>query len=219
MEIDKEMLEKVVQTGRQAALAAGAVLRQNYSKPHQITMKGAIDPVTESDLQSQEMIIALIRQSFPDHGILAEETPGEEAAAHGGSRLRQNRRLAAGSSTLWTAPSTSPTAIRPSASPSPSRRRGGWNTAWSTTLCGMSFLRPGGGRGPVLNGQPIQVSTIDRLERALVATGFPYDIRERLPETLARLGRIMGIGPGAAPGRVRRPGPVLRGLRPLRRLL
>ena len=49
LELDKEMLDKVAQIGRQAALAAGAVLRQNYYKPHQITMKGAIDPVTESD--------------------------------------------------------------------------------------------------------------------------------------------------------------------------
>ena len=48
------------------------------------------------------------------------------------------------------------------------------------------------GQGASLNGQPIKVSTIDRLERALVATGFPYDIRERLPETLARMGRILG---------------------------
>ena len=30
-----------------------------------------------------------------------------------------------------------------------------------------------------------------RLDRALIATGFPYDIRERVPETLARLGRML----------------------------
>ena len=33
-----------------------------------------------------------------------------------------------------------------------------------------------------------------------MATGFPYDIRERLPETLARLGRIMGIAQGLRRG-------------------
>jgi myo-inositol-1(or 4)-monophosphatase len=67
------MMEKVIRTGRQAALSAGAILRQNYLKPHRVTLKGAIDPVTETDLQSQETIIALIRQTFPDHGFLAEE--------------------------------------------------------------------------------------------------------------------------------------------------
>jgi myo-inositol-1(or 4)-monophosphatase len=70
------ILNKAIEVGRQAALAAGAVLRQNYLKPQHITLKSAIDPVTETDLQSQETIINLIRQTFPDHGFLAEEIVG-----------------------------------------------------------------------------------------------------------------------------------------------
>jgi myo-inositol-1(or 4)-monophosphatase len=30
----------------------------------------------------------------------------------------------------------------------------------------------------------------------LVATGFPYDIRQRLPETLARMGRFLAVSQG-----------------------
>ena len=71
------MPDKIAQIGRQAALAAGAVMRQNYQKPHEITLKGAIDPVTETDFQCQEIIIGMIRQAFPDHGFLAEERGGE----------------------------------------------------------------------------------------------------------------------------------------------
>ena len=41
---------------------------------------------------------------------------------------------------------------------------------------------------------------MDRLERALVATGFPYDIRERVPETLARLGRMLANTQGVRRG-------------------
>ncbi|MBM4274723.1 MAG: inositol monophosphatase, partial [Deltaproteobacteria bacterium] len=52
------------------------------------------------------------------------------------------------------------------------------------------------GQGATMNGHPIRVSTTDRLDRALLATGFPYDIRERLPETLARLGRMLGVAQG-----------------------
>jgi len=52
------------------------------------------------------------------------------------------------------------------------------------------------GEGALVNGQPIRVSRTDRLERALVATGFPYDIRERLPETTARLARVLGVVQG-----------------------
>jgi myo-inositol-1(or 4)-monophosphatase len=204
LQIDQERLEKVVQTGRQAALAAGAVLRQNYYKPHQITMKGVIDPVTESDLQSQEMIIALIRQQFPDHDFLAEETTGEAAPP----------------------PPAAP--YGPARGPEPPPWRwiidpldGTVNFAHGYPAFCVSIACEAAGRleygvvydplrdelfearrgqGAVLNGRAIQVSGLDRLERALVATGFPYDIRQRLPETLARLGRIMGTAQGLRRG-------------------
>ena len=195
LEVDKEMLEEIVQVGRQAALAAGAVLRQNYYQPHQITMKGAIDPVTESDLQSQEMIIALLSQSFPGHGFLAEEDVGQpppavptEAApyrwiidpldgtvnfAHGYPAFCVSIALEAAG-------------------------RLAYGVIYDPLREELFEARRG--QGASLNGQPIKVSTVDRLERALVATGFPYDIRERLPETLARLGRIMGIAQGLRRG-------------------
>ena len=57
--------ELIRQVGRQAALAAGALLRQNYEKPHDITMKSAIDPVTESDFASQQLIVNLIQPDLP----------------------------------------------------------------------------------------------------------------------------------------------------------
>ena len=52
------------------------------------------------------------------------------------------------------------------------------------------------GGGASLNGRSIRVSTTGRLDRALVATGFPYDIRERVQETMARLGRVVAAVQG-----------------------
>ena len=64
------------------------------------------------------------------------------------------------------------------------------------TLYGMSFSRPGGEGGPSSTAGPFRSPGPTRLDRALLATGFPYDIRERLPETLARLGRMVGVAQG-----------------------
>ena len=183
------MLDQISRVGRQAALAAGAVMRLNYLKPHQVTMKGAIDPVTETDLQAQEMIIGLIRQAFPDHGFLAEEAGAGQ---------------------------------KPSLKDSPNRwiidpLDGTVNFAHGFPMfcVSIAFEAQGSleygvvydplrdelfegkkGGGAFVNGKSIRVSKTASLERALLATGFPYDIRERLPETMARLGRLLGAAQG-----------------------
>jgi myo-inositol-1(or 4)-monophosphatase len=38
------------------------------------------------------------------------------------------------------------------------------------------------------------------MDRALIATGFPYDIRARVPETLGRLGRMLAHTQGVRRG-------------------
>ena len=195
------MSDKIAQIGRQAALAAGAVMRQNYPKPHQITMKGAIDPVTETDFQCQEIIIGMIRRAFPDHGFLAEERGGEDVGQP---------------------PSAVPEITHPGlaweSDPLPTCRwiidplDGTVNFAHGFPMFCVSIaceadgvleygviydplrdelFEARRGAGASLNGRPIRVSATARLDRALIATGFPYDIRARVPETLARLGRML----------------------------
>ncbi len=202
--MDEEFLDRIAAAGRQAALAAGAVLRQNYYKPHRITYKGVIDPVTESDIQSQEMITALIRQTFPDHGFLAEETQGADK----GEQPPPAAALA------W---EEDPPAYRWIIDP----LDGTVNFAHGYPAFCVSIALEAAGTlqygviydplrdelfearkdgGAFRNGQPIQVSKTARLDRALVTTGFPYDIRERLPETLARLGRLLGVAQGVRRG-------------------
>jgi myo-inositol-1(or 4)-monophosphatase len=196
--MDLEMLDQVKHVGRQAALAAGALLKLSYEKPHDITLKGAIDPVTESDFASQETIISLIRQTFPDHGILAEE---EDLAAGEGGKGQG-----------------------PSQETKPPRHRwiidpldGTVNFAHGFPMFCVSIafeaagvveygvvfdpmreelFEASRGGGAFMNGQRLKVSRVDTLERGLLATGFPYDIRNRLPETLARMGRAMATAQG-----------------------
>ncbi|MBM4301558.1 MAG: inositol monophosphatase [Deltaproteobacteria bacterium] len=206
------MPDKIAQIGRQAALAAGAVMRQNYPKPHQITMKGAIDPVTETDYECQEIILAMLRQAFPDHGFLAEERGGEGVVGPPPPAAREP----ALPGLAWEGDPLSP-ACRWIIDP----LDGTVNFAHGFPMFCVSIaceadgaleygviydplrdelFEASRGGGASLNGRPIRVSQTARLDQALIATGFPYDIRARVPETLARLGRLLGIVQGLRRG-------------------
>jgi myo-inositol-1(or 4)-monophosphatase len=199
------MLDQVMQVGRRAALAAGAVMRQNYLKPHRIDMKGVIDPVTETDYQCQEIIEALIRLAFPDHGFLAEErereragepppaVPGPAWEADPPPRYR------------WIIDPLDGTVNFAHGFPSfcvsiafEAEGRLAYGVIYDPLRDELYEASPG--EGSRLNGQAIGVSRIERLEQALIATGFPYDIRERLPETLGRMGRILASTQGLRRG-------------------
>lgn len=204
----QDLLDQVRQVGRQAALAAGALLKLNYEKPHDITMKSAIDPVTESDFAAQKTIISLIRQTFPDHGILAEEKM-ESEVGEGESHGLEARATGRDSASRETSP-TYRWIIDP--------LDGTVNFAHGFPMFCVSIgFEAAGvmeygvvyeplrdelfeavrGEGAWLNrSKRLKVSGVDRLNEALVATGFPYDIRERLPATLDRMGRVLAASQG-----------------------
>ncbi len=69
--------QKFEQTARSAALLAGELIRTSIGKMSgsQVHMKGASDYVTEVDLQCEALIMDHIRERFPEHHIMSEETP------------------------------------------------------------------------------------------------------------------------------------------------
>ncbi|MFA5111277.1 MAG: inositol monophosphatase family protein, partial [Desulfobaccales bacterium] len=202
------MPDNIAQIGRQAALAAGAVMRLNYEQPHEITMKGAIDPVTETDYQCQDLIMAMIHRAFPDHGFLAEERVGE-----GGQPSSAAAPGYAGPA--WeTDPSAACRWIIDPLDGTVNFAHGYPAFCVSIALEADGVLEYGviydplrnelfegsRGEGAFLNGRPIRVSRTEQMDRALIATGFPYDIRERIPATMARLGRIVAVSQGLRRG-------------------
>ena len=52
------------------------------------------------------------------------------------------------------------------------------------------------GQGAFCNNRSIAVSGADTLTEALVGTGFPYDVAERLPEVLERLAAVLPVSQG-----------------------
>jgi myo-inositol-1(or 4)-monophosphatase len=76
-------MKKALDVAVDAAREAGAILRTEFGRPKEISYKGEVDIVTESDRRSEALIVARLRAEFPDHAIIAEEG-GTGAAAGAG---------------------------------------------------------------------------------------------------------------------------------------
>ena len=68
---------QLLSVAKAAALAAGEQIRLMFSEPRHVTSKGPRDVVTDADLAAQAIITDMIRESFPEHGFLAEEANDE----------------------------------------------------------------------------------------------------------------------------------------------
>lgn len=67
-----QFLDVAVDAAREASAQLGA----EFDRPKQISYKGEVDLVTESDRRSEATIVARLRNHFPQHGIVAEEGSG-----------------------------------------------------------------------------------------------------------------------------------------------
>jgi 3'(2'), 5'-bisphosphate nucleotidase len=63
---------------RSARLAGTAILRHYRGAGVRIEIKPDQSPVTEADLDANQIIVDLLRREFPDDGILSEELPDSE---------------------------------------------------------------------------------------------------------------------------------------------
>ena len=149
------------------AREAGKLLRERIDDRHTVHYKGEINLVTEADRLSEALIVERIRASFPDHGILAEESP--EMANRSGARwiidpLDGTTNYAHGFPVFCVSIALEVEGeIRLGA-------------VFNPMLDEMFIAEKEA--GAFLNGRRLKVSQTAELSRSLLATGFPYDIRE-----------------------------------------
>jgi myo-inositol-1(or 4)-monophosphatase len=67
-------MSKFLDVAIAAAKKAGAIHLRYYNSGMRVFSKGAIDVVTNADLESEKTVVSEIRKSFPDHNILTEES-------------------------------------------------------------------------------------------------------------------------------------------------
>lgn len=68
-------------TAIKAATESGSVLIASLGKVSSVSLKAKNDLVTEVDLLSEKLIVDLIRSSYPEHSILAEESGSLDSAS------------------------------------------------------------------------------------------------------------------------------------------
>jgi myo-inositol-1(or 4)-monophosphatase len=157
-----------------AARAAGHLLLSELHGSRRIEYKGApTNLVTEMDARAEELVVGRLLCAFPDDGILAEE--------RGAQRGRSGRR--------WI--------IDP--------LDGTTNYAHGIPVFGVSIGLEAAGRvelgvvydpnrdelfvaerghGATVNGRPLAVSATATLDESLLATGFPYNVRQTADNNL-----------------------------------
>jgi len=179
-------MDKIIQAAREAALKAGRMLRENIGKSIEISYKGTVDLVTNFDTQAQRVIFDHLSSCFPDHDYLAEEG------------LSQNK----GAEFRWIIDPLDGTTNYAHQFPvftvSIALEREG------EVVLGLIYdpmreemFSAVKGRGTFLNGEGIRVSAVDDLNKSLLATGFPYDIRASKVNNITHfnnfLTRVQGI--------------------------
>ena len=153
-----------------AAREGGSILMEELSRPVHISYKGDVDLVTQADRRSEDVVVARLRREFPDHAIVAEEGGGRDAP----SAFRWHVDPLDGTTNF--------AHHFPQFAVSIGLEQAG------ELLVGVVFNPSSGelfsaarGQGARLNGQPIHVSLVDRLETSLLGTGFPTHKRTENP--------------------------------------
>ncbi len=164
---------------REIAADAGALIRNARIEGLKVRHKGAIDIVTDADIKAEEFIKSQLAERFPSHAVLAEETGGPTDAE-----------------VLWVIDPIDGTTNFAHGFPIYAvslgvmvDRRAVAGVVYELNLDEMFTATLGGGAH--LNGESISVSAVTDFNAALLATGFPYTLREDYQGILADFQRVI----------------------------
>ncbi len=168
---------KIKSTLLEALDKAGKIIRSHFGKEQKITKKGEFNLVTEIDKASEKAVVDLLLRRFPDHSILAEESP-----AISGSEYRWIIDPIDGTTNF--AHGFPIVSVSIGLEKSGQLIMGGVFDPFRKEL----FFAERG-QGAFLNNRPIHVSKTRTLSESLLATGFPYD-RKNDPDTYLNMLRV-----------------------------
>ncbi|HMK52091.1 MAG TPA: inositol monophosphatase family protein [Thermodesulfobacteriota bacterium] len=159
--------DRHVQLAMAAAKEAGRIQMHHFGHSHPVEYKGEFNPVTEVDRLCEQAVVRMILDAYPDHDILTEESPFKGK----------------GSSWKWIIDPIDGTTNYLHGFPCFCVSIG--LEVEGEVKLGVIYVPPLNelfhsekGKGAFLNGRRITVSQVERLNRSLLCTGFPYDVHE-----------------------------------------
>jgi myo-inositol-1(or 4)-monophosphatase len=181
--MDLELAKKV---GIAAAYKGQRVLLSHYGRgKSKVEKKGVIDLVTEADTESEKTILGTIKNTFPDHSVLAEESglnkgktdykwivdplDGTTNFAHQLGLFSISIAFALGDDTVIGI------VLNP--------------------VTGELFTAAKG-KGAELNGRPIKVSNAQKVSESFLVTGFPYDLIDCFNPLMTRFSKCLKASQG-----------------------
>lgn len=179
--LNKELLETAVKAG----LEAGKLLKEGIDTIYEISYKeGLNNLVTEFDKKAEEIIINIIKDKYPNHSFLAEES--------GDTNYIENN-------IRWVIDPLDGTVNYahklPIFSVSIAAELNG------EILCGVVFqpvlnelFTAALGGGAFLNDKPIKVSSVSDFDKSFLVTGFPYNVNENPDNCLDDFTKVMKKG-------------------------
>jgi myo-inositol-1(or 4)-monophosphatase len=171
-------------TAVEIVLRAGRIQLQRRESGFEVSKKGAIDLVTEVDLECERMARDLLAERFPNHDVLAEELsagPADPAKSRfrwvfdpldGTTNYAHGLPIFCASLSLEVDGRAEVAAIF-----DPTRQE---------------LFTAERGAGAYLNGASLEVSGTSTLLDALLVTGFPYDVHQRTDELVGLFAAFLG---------------------------
>jgi myo-inositol-1(or 4)-monophosphatase len=171
-------------TAVEIVLRAGAIQSDRRQSGFRVDKKGAIDLVTEVDLECERMCRAVIAERFPSHDVLAEElSSGPEEQARSSHRwvfdpIDGTTNYAHGLPIFCASLALE------------IEGRAEVGAVYDPTR--QELFTAERGVGAFLNGSRFRVSATDTLLDSLLVTGFPYDVHRRAGDLVALFGAFLG---------------------------
>ncbi|MGZ5651586.1 MAG: inositol monophosphatase family protein [Usitatibacter sp.] len=185
-------MHPMLNTAVKAARKAGSIITRSSSDLDKLTVrrKQQNDFVSEVDQAAEDVIISMLREAYPDHGFLAEESCYRDRDAE----------------FLWVIDPLDGTTNFLHGFPQYCvsiglLHKGVPNQAVIFDPNRNELFTASKGVGAYLNDRRIRVSRADKIEDALVGTGFPFKEKTHIDDYLRMLRNVMATCQG-----VRRPG-------------